>query len=622
MRDFFKIAAASAVGTLVGLFSLLLLMGIGAFGLVGVLLSSNTSEPELEIEDQSVLVFDLSTDIVDGAVANSGAIFEEAFSGGTRSISLYNALKTIEAAADDEKISGIYLKGTPQEGLATLKEVRAALSEFKESGKPIWAYNTGFRESDYYITSVADNLVLAPVGLMEINGFRAETQFLGNALKKYGVGVQVLRAGRYKSAVEPFIRSESSPEEKQQTEALIGDLWKDFVQTVSSDRDVSAQQVQQLADEVGLIEPEQALDLGLVDQLGFYDDVLAGLKDLTGDDAEAEDSSDIEDGGFLGDLEDFPQIALDQYAQVVARDRNKGGFGGQGDTVAIVYAEGNIVMGSETVPGAITSQGLASTLREMRKSKDVKAVVLRVNSPGGSAIASEVIADEVKLLAEEKPLIVSMGDYAASGGYMISAPGAKILASPTTITGSVGVYGLLLNFQEIANNNGITWDVVQTAQLANMNTTARPQTENELKIQQDYVNKLYERFTTIVAEGRDITQERVNQVAQGRVWTGEDAIAANLVDELGGLEDAITLAASAAELEDYQVDEFPRLPTFEEQLLNSIFGTSIAGIQQLPWNKDPLTDELLKLREDFKLLETLNDPHNVYMRLPFTTEIE
>ncbi|MEL7071786.1 MAG: signal peptide peptidase SppA [Cyanobacteria bacterium J06581_3] len=618
MRDFFKMAAASALGTLVGLFSLLLLMGIGAFGLVGLLLSSGSSEPELEVEDKSVMVFDLSTDIVDGAVAEGGALLDGAFGSGP-SVSLYNTLEAIAAAAEDDRISGIYLEGTPQEGLATLKEVRDALSAFKESGKPIWAYNTGFSERDYYITSVADNLVLAPVGLMEINGFRSETQFLGNALKKYGVGVQVLRVGRYKSAVEPFVRSQSSPEEKQQTEALIGDLWKDFIQTVSTDREITPEQVQQLADEVGLIQPEQALELGLIDQLGFYDDVLVGLRQLAGVDDEDEDI-DVDSVSFT-DLEDFPQITLTEYAQVAQRDR-QGDFSGADDTIAIVYAEGNIIVGSETVAGAITSQSLTSTLREMRKDDDVKAVVLRVNSPGGSAIASEVIADEVKLLAEEKPLIVSMGDYAASGGYMISAPGAKILASPTTITGSIGVYGLLLNFQEIANKNGITWDVVKTAELADMETTARPQTEAELKIQQDYVNTLYERFTGIVAEGRDISIERVGQVAQGRVWTGEDAIAANLVDQLGGLEDAIALAAETAELEDYQVGEYPRLPSFEEQLLNSLFGTGVSAVAQLPWNKDPLTDELLKIREEFKLLESLNDPNHMYMRLPFTTEID
>ncbi|MGB3296424.1 MAG: signal peptide peptidase SppA [Phormidesmis sp.] len=602
MRNFFKIAAASAVGTIVGLFTLLLLLGIGAFGLVGVLLSSNRSEPEVALEDESVLVFDLATDIVDGAVPGSGSLL--GVYGANRSVSLYDTLQAIAAAAEDDNISGIYLKGFPNEGLATLKEVRQALSDFKATGKPIWAYSTGFSERDYYISSVADNLVLAPVGNLEINGFRAETQFMANALQKYGVGVQVLRVGRYKSAVEPFIRSTSSPEEKQQTQALIGDLWNDFLQTVSGDRDITAEQLQTLADEVAIIEPDQALAEGLVDQLGFYGDVIDELQALS--DSQADDE------------EDFAQISLADYALMQATDRIR--TGGAKDTLAVIYAEGNIVMGDSVVPGSITSGGLASTLREMRRDEDVKAVVLRVNSPGGSAVASEEIADEVRLLAEAKPLIVSMGDYAASGGYMISAPGAKILASPNTVTGSIGVYGLLLNFQEIANKNGITWDVVKTAQFADMQTSSRPQTEAELKIQQDYVDNLYDRFMSIVATGRDISKARVSQVAQGRVWTGEDAIAANLVDELGGLEDAIALAAETAEIEDYQVKEFPELPSLEEQLLDSIFGAEITS--RLPWNKDPLTDQLLKLRQEFTLLESLNDPNNVYMRLPFTTEIE
>ncbi|MGC1305751.1 MAG: signal peptide peptidase SppA [Phormidesmis sp.] len=610
MRDFLKTAIASAVGTFAGLLSLVFLLGLGAFGLVNVLLSAGESEPEAVIEDKSVLVIDIDTDIVDGAVPQQGALFE--VYGGMRTVSLYNTLQAIAAAAEDDKISGIYLKGIPNEGLATLKEVRAALSQFKESGKPIWAYNTGFNERDYYLASVADNLVLAPVGTMEINGFQAQTQFLANALDKYGVGVQVLRVGRYKSAVEPFIRSQSSPEEKQQTEALIGDLWQDFLQTVSSDRDLTPAQIQTLADEVAMIEPEQALETGLVDKLGFYGDVLAELRTLSG----VEEDEDL--SGRVYGKKEFPQTSLAQYAQTIASGRNKG-LGG-GDMVAIVYAEGNIVVGEDVTQGAITSQGLAKTLREVRRDPEVKAVVFRVNSPGGSAVASEEIADEVRLLAEEKPLIVSMGDYAASGGYMISAPGAKILASPTTITGSIGVYGLLLNFQEIANENGITWDVVKTAEFADMQTISRPQTEAELAIQQDYVDNLYDRFTGIVAAGRDISKARVNQVAQGRVWTGEDAIAANLVDQLGGLEDAIALAAEAAELKEFDVGEFPRLPTFEEQLLDSLFNAEIVGL--LPWKKDPLTDQLLKLREEFTLLETLNDPNSVYMRLPFTTEID
>ena len=598
---------------MVGLFSLMLLLGIGAFGLIGVLIASSGSEPELELEDDSVLVFDLSTDIVDGAVSESGALFEGAFYGGTRQVSLYDTLAAINAAAEDEKVSGIYIKGLSNEGLATLKEVRQALSDFKESGKPIWAYNTGFDERGYYISSVADNLVLAPVGTMEINGFGAETQYLANALDKYGVGVQVLRVGKYKSAVEPFTRSSSSPESKQQTQALVNGLWQDFLQTVSSDRKVTPEQIQTIADNVAVVEADEALSTGFVDRLAFYGEVVDELRSLSG----VEEDERI--GDSIDEKDAFPQISLAAYAQKVANDREQDWLAGD-NTIAVVYAEGDILVGEETVPGSITSQSLSKTLRQMRKDDEIKAVVLRVNSPGGSAIASEIITNEAQQLADAKPLIVSMGDYAASGGYMIAAPGEKIVASPNTITGSIGVFGLLLNFQEIANENGITWDVVKTAKFADMQTISRPQSPEELKIQQDYVDTLYDRFMTIVAEGRDITKNRVSQVSQGRVWTGEEAIQANLVDELGGLERAIALAAESAEIEEFQVQEYPRLPSFEEQLLDSLFGADL--VTRLPWNKDPLTDELLKLREEFTLLETLNDPNSVYMRLPFTTEID
>ena len=616
MRDFFKIAAASAVGTLVGLFSLVLLLGIGTFGLVSVLLMSSSSETEIEIDDQSVLMFDLSTDIVDGAISSNGGLLGDSFYGGTASVSLYDALQAIAAAAEDDRISGIYLTGTPSEGLATLKEIRAALEDFKASGKPILAYSTGLQERDYYMASVADDLLLAPVGLVEINGFSSETQFVGNALKKYGVGVQVIRAGRYKSAVEPFTRAESSPEEKQQTEVLVSSLWQDFLNTVTDERDVTPEQMQTFADQVGLIEPEQALESGLVDRLGFYTEMLNELETLAGKSDESSEDASAEDWA-KADEPEFANVTLSDYAQAIANSRNSNE---NDNAIAVVYAEGNIIVGEGSVPGSITSEGLAATLRDMREDNDVKAVVLRVNSPGGSATASEIIADEVKLLAEKKPLIVSMGDYAASGGYMIAAPGAKILASSTTITGSIGVYGLLLNFQEIANENGITWDSVKTAQLAGMGTISRPKTEPELKVQQDHVDTLYDRFTSIVADGRELSMERVGQVAQGRVWTGEEAIQANLVDELGGLNDAIALAAKTAKIEEFKVEEYPRLPSFEEQLLDSLFGAEL--ISRLPWNKDPLTEQILELRENFSLLEQLNDPNSMYMRLPFTTEIE
>ncbi|MEM8807707.1 MAG: signal peptide peptidase SppA, partial [Cyanobacteria bacterium P01_G01_bin.38] len=462
MRDFFKYAFASAIGTIVGLFTLMALVGIGAIGLIGVLVASSADEAKktAEITEKSMLVFDLSTDIVD-AVPYSGAsiVFEETFSGQSYSaVSLYSALQAIEAAAEDDDIAGIYLTGNTNEGFATLREVRTALSQFKEtSGKPVLAYTTGWNERDYYLTSVADTVYLNPVGLLEMNGFRAEIQFLAGALKKYGVGVQVLRAGRYKSAVEPFIRETSSPEEKQQTEAILSDLWQDFLTTVSRDRNLTAQQLQQLADTGGLLMADEAKTAGLVDQVSFFDEVLTELQTLTDTDPEE----------TIDDENPFPAISLSAYSDIAAGSNN-GLF--KDDTIAVVYAAGEIVTGEGNTPGAITSDGLAQTLRQLRRDNDIKAIVLRVNSPGGSALASEIIAREVKLLVAEKPVIISMGDYAASGGYMIAAPGTEIFASPNTITGSIGVYGLVLNFKEIANRNGVTWDVLKTAKFADIDT--------------------------------------------------------------------------------------------------------------------------------------------------------
>ena len=646
MRDFLKYAAASAVGTLVGLFTLVALLGLGAMGMVGLILASSSNESEPELDEASVLVFDLSTDIMDAVpYSGAGVVFEEAFYGGSyEAISLYSAISAIEAAAEDEDITGIFLTGNTFEGFATLKEIRDALLDFKEtSGKPIIAYETGWGERDYYLTSVADKIYLNPAGLMELNGFRAEIQFLAGALEKYGVGVQVLRVGRYKSAVEPFIRESSSPEEKQQTEALLTDLWQDFLQTASTNRDLTPQALQTIADGGGLLMAEEAKAAGLIDEVAFFDEVLRelrGLGDESADedvetDAEAQDTESasdsnsdvVEDEVDVAEVDDtdvedfdddsFPNVTLQAYSRMAAAD--DGGFF-QDDTVAVVYAEGEIVSGEGVSPGLVTSEGLAKTLRQVRRDNDVSAVVLRVNSPGGSALASEIIAREVSLLAEEKPLVISMGDFAASGGYMIAAPGSKIFASPSTITGSIGVYGLLLNFQEIANRNGITWDVMKTAKFADIDTVSRPQSEEELQIQQDFVNDLYDRFIGLVADAREVDKAAINEVAQGRVWSGSDALEVDLVDEMGGLNDASAAAAEAAELEDWQVQEFPRPQSLEEQIIESLFGSGV--VSRLPWAKDPVSEELLKLRDDLSTLGALNDPNGVYMRLPFTTEIE
>lgn len=608
MRDFFKYAAASALGTLIGLFSLVALLGIGALGLAGFFLNSAATETEPEVEKNSILVFDLATDIVD-AVPYSGPsiVLEETLYGSSyRAISLHQTLSAIEAAATDDNITGIYLTGNTTAGFATLKEVRTALEKFKtDSGKPVLANNTIWSEQDYYLASVADSVYLNPAGVMELNGFRAEIQFLAGALDKYGVGVQVLRAGRYKSAIEPFTRTASSPEEKQQTQALLSNLWQEFLTTASEARETTPEAIQAIAENQGLLPAEAAKSAGLIDNVAFYDDILAELRELTKQTDQVQSENE----------DDFTQISLYRYSQTLdtATVGNK-------DTVAVIYASGEIVDGEGSTPGLITSGGLSDTLRQARNDNDIQAVVLRVNSPGGSAIASEIIAREVELLAAEKPVIVSMGNYAASGGYMISAPGDQIFATPGTITGSIGVYGLRLNFKEIANRNGVTWDIIKTAKLADIDTVSRPQNDAELQLQQGFVNTLYDRFLTLVAEGRETPKERINQVAQGRVWSGTDAENADLVDQMGGLNDAIAAAATAAELDDWQVQELPKPPSFEEQIFESLFGTGV--VTKLPWAQDPISQEALKLQQELSLLKTLNDPQGVYTRLPFTTEID
>ncbi|MCG8364149.1 MAG: signal peptide peptidase SppA [Pseudanabaenales cyanobacterium] len=603
MRDFLKFFLASALGTFASLVALIVLLGLGAGSLIVFLLATASVETEPEMEDKSILMFDLSIDILDSVPpSGAGIVLEETLVGASnRAISLREALDSLEQAAADDNIVGLYMHGNTGEGFATLKELREALEKFKQSGKPIIAYEMIWSERDYYLTSVADTLALNASGIIEFNGFSAETQFLAGALQKYGIGVQVLRAGRYKSAVEPFIRTESSPEDREQTQALLTDLWQELLTIAAESRELTPQELQQLADEGGLLMAQDALEAGLVDQVSYFDKVLTELQDLTETEAEEGDA--------------FPQISLSAYSRLV-NQRSASDL--KGDTIAIVYADGEIVSG-EGSPGIIGSDTLTKALRKVRLDDSVKAVVLRVNSPGGGASASEVISREVELTSEAKPVVVSMGDFAASGGYMISTRADKIFASPGSITGSIGVFGLLLNLKQVANDNGVTWDVVKTAKFADISTISRPQTTAELKLQQAVVDDLYERFITMVAESRQISRDEVDDIAQGRVWTGIDAKQIGLVDELGGLNAAIAAAAEQAELEQWRIEEYPKPRTLEEQIFENLFGQLIS---RLPMGTDPLTQEFRKLQAELAVIQLLSDPRGLYTRLPFTTEIE
>jgi protease IV len=607
MRDFFKYTLASFVGLI-----LFVTLGLGGllFVISAIATASRSAGPT--VEKDSILVLDLSTEITDSSpVSDANTVIQGVLSDGIpETVSLRSVLNALEKAATDDRIVGLYLTGNVNaaglgSGFATLREVREALQAFQESGKPIFAYSEAWAEQDYYLGSVADTVALSPSGLMELNGFRSETTFFAGALEKYGIGIQVLRVGRYKSAVEPFIRTSRSPEEREQTQQLLADLWNEFLTAASESQGIAPQQLQAIANNQGLLLADEAEAAGLVDRVSYFDEVVTELRKLTGE-------SEGEEG------ETFRHIALPTYAEVLEADEEIGG----GNEVALVVAEGDIVSGEGGV-GQVGGDRLARQLRELREDDDVKAIVLRVNSPGGSATASEQIAREVYLAQEAKPVIVSMGSFAASGGYMIATYGGQIFASPNTITGSIGVFGLLPNVQEIANQNGITWDVVKTGQYADYDTIARPKTAAELAIGQQIVDRLYDRFLDKVEESRPIPRQQLAEIAQGRVWSGVAAERLGLVDELGGLDAAIQAAVEEAELgDDWRLEEYPKYPSFGEQFFGKLFSSRVNDqITRAATPTDPLSLELQRLRADLETLKALNDPLGAYMRLPFLPRV-
>ena len=608
MKDFFKYTFASLIGSILGI---TLIIGVGFGGLIFFVVSiaSQTKDLGPQVEDKSILVFDLATSITDSRpISSTGEALQEAlYSDQPTTITLRKAINTLNAAAKDKKIIGIYIKGSNAPGvtgLANLQEIRQALQRFRETGKTIIAYDMDWTEREYYLSSVADEIAINPLGVLEFNGLSSETMFLSGALDKFGIGVQVTKVGKYKSATEPFLREKMSPENRQQTLQLLQDIWGQYLQTVATSRKSTTEQLQAIADNQGILMANNALQSKLVDRVVYYDEVLKKLKELTG--IEEDDKS-------------FTQISLNNYSKVprVAKTLSKNIK--SNNKIAVVYAQGEVVNGSGT-SRQIGGDRLAKKLRRLRLDNKVKAVVLRVNSPGGSASASEVISREVKLMSEEKPVIVSMGNIAASGGYWISMNADRIVAEVNTITGSIGVFGVLFNIQEIANQNGITWDVVKIGKFADLNTTSRPKTEDELVLIQKMVDSIYERFIKNVATARNLAPEKVEEIAQGRVWSGANAQKLGLVDEIGGIETAIKVAAEKAELgNSWKIEEYPKSRSLEQQIFRSLSGMEV-DIPTMPL--DPLATEFKKLQEELASLRAMNDPYGVYTRLPFNLRID
>lgn len=611
MRNFIKQTFASLVGTLLGL---IIFGGLGTTGLFLLILAATSSKDTgPSVKDKSVLVFDLSMKITDSE-PSSGEVLQNTLSGvDDERISLRKVVETLEKARRDPRIVGIYMDASSASqvsnvGYASLKEIRKALEEFRASGKKIVAYGSDWSKKEYYLSSVADSIVLNPLGMMEINGLSSQPMFLAGALQKYGIGVQVVRVGKFKGAVEPFILTKLSPENREQTQKLLDDVWGEWRTAVGASRKIEPKQLQAIADSQALLEATQAKTNGLVDQIEYPDQVVSDLKKLT--DSDQDDKT-------------FRQISLNSYAEIsgkslgVERDsKNK---------IAVVYAEGEIVDGRGD-DGQVGGDRFAKIFNKLRKDKDVKAVVLRINSPGGSATAAEVMQREVKLTREAKPVVVSMGDVAASGGYWIASDSNRIFAEPNTITGSIGVFGLLFNGQKLANDNGITWDSVKTARYADSQTVSRLKSPEELALYQRSVNHIYDMFLSKVSQGRKLPEQKVAEIAQGRVWSGEAAKEIGLVDEIGGLNIAIAYAAKEAKLgEDWEIQEYPRSSSFGERFFGrateearTAFG--IEGAQLKPSN--PVTNEFQKLQQEVDILQKMNDPQGVYARLPFNLKIQ
>ncbi len=596
MNKFFQQTFASFLGSIAGLFIFFFLVTSGLLVFFVTLLLLSEKTPQLE--DRSVLVFNLSTEIKDSLSESSlvNILSED----DTEVITLRQVTNAIEKATEDKRIVALFLDGRTgsiDSGYANLTEVRSALEKFRAKGKKIIAYDVSWGEKDYYLGSVADTIIINPVGLMEINGFSSPQLFFADALEKYGIGTQVIRAGKYKAAVEPYTRNNYSPESRQQTRELLTDLWDVYLTKVSLSRELTPEKIQVIADEQAILTATEAKTSGLIDQVAYFDEVVTNLKTIT-------DSTK---------KESFPQISLKKYLDISQNkqiSKNK---------IAIVYAEGTIVGGKGRLE-QVGSDRFAKLLGELRKNKEIKAVVLRINSPGGTAVASEIMLRELQLTAQEKPLIVSMGNVAASGGYWIATAAEKIFAEKSTITGSIGVFGVLFNLQEIANNNGINYDVVKTGKFADLNVGLRPKTKAELNIYQKNIDKFYDLFLEKVAKARNIPTEKVAEIAQGRVWSGKDAQTIGLVDEIGGLDAAIKYAVNKLGLaDDWEIEEYPEKRSWETELLAKLAETKLEEKINAP---EVINAAIWQLKSELAIWQVLQEPNSAYAILPFKLEIE
>ena len=588
--------------------SLLALMfaagGLFVFFLVLVGVFSSMSQPLPQVKDGSVLVFNMSTAVQDRPVGMTrDAFIDEAIGGQQKStVSLRTLTEGIRAAGKDNRIKGLLLKGSfaaeeYSSGFAALKEVREAIEAFKESGKPVSAYVVYPSSRDMYVIAAADTIYMNPDGVIADSGMSMSYPFLGGFMEKYGVGVQVTRAGEYKAAAENFVLEEMSAPSREANMAVLEDFWTEYLQVVAEGAEIEPELYEAKLNEFGMLAATDALELGIVDELLYTDELIAKMQAVSGKDEESNS---------------FVETQMSEYlVDAVKPKYSSDGF------VAVVYAEGSIVTG-EGDEGQIGGDKLAREIRQARQDDKIKALVLRVNSPGGSALASEVIQRELRLAKEKMPVIVSMGTLAASGGYWISAYADKIYAQPNTLTGSIGVIGVFFNYEELASEHGVNFDTVKTTEHADFMGMFRAKTDREMDLVQRQVDFVYDSFLEKVSEGRGLELDAVEALAEGRIWSGVDALELGLVDELGGLREAIAFAGKEAGLGDSPaIKELPAPSNFLEELLAGVSQSGAGAASNIALK--PLVD---LYREASELSSRFNDPKGVYAVLPYTITID
>ena len=581
------------------LFFLIFIIVIG--GAISAAFSDlDKSSQTTKVEDNTILHIELNEAIVDRGPEDQFNFNFGRFSASSP-MGLNQILTNIEKAKTDDRVPGIFLDMTYiTAGMATVDEIRNALIDFKTSGKWIVSYSETYSQKAYYLASVADEIYVYPEGAVDFRGLNGGVTFFKGALDKLGIEAQIIRGSnnKFKSAVEPYIMDEMSQANRAQTEQWLGSIWSNIKSGISEARNISEEDLQAMVDEFQIQEASDAVEKGLVSGEKYYDEIIALLKAKT----ETEEEKDLK------------SVSLRKY--IKAPKTGVSGFDYKKDKIAIVYASGAINSG-ESGDDAIGSDTFAKAIREARRDSSVKAIVLRVNSPGGSALASDVIWRETVLAREVKPLVVSMGDVAASGGYYISAAADKIFAMPNTITGSIGVFGMLPNMQDFLNNKiGITFDGVKTGQYADFGDVSRPLTDSEYNILQKSVDNIYGTFLNRVSEGREMSTEKIDSIGQGRVWSGTDAMSLGLIDEYGGLEAAIAEAAKLAGLEDYARKDYPTRKDPFEKLLED-FGMNVSqSFVNAHLGDDK---ELLKYFEEIKEIKNMR---GIQARMPYLIEVK